>query len=278
MSAIRTRLEYARVGPVLARTWNVAHGRTTPETHATHLEHMVRLISEDAPAIVCLQELPVWSLPHLESWSGLRAFGARTMRALGGPLARSITSLDPDRLRSGLTGQANAILVGQPLEPAGEGRSLVLNPPEFRSREAAALRLGPSARRAWGRNRRAAQAVRVSSGQTTVLILNLHLTGAPDSRLAEAELRRALRFADAVARPGEPLVLCGDLNLTSASSLLVERLPQLGFSPPGRGIDHILARGLRVSRGPEPWPDERRRLGEVLLSDHPPVEAEMMWP
>jgi hypothetical protein len=36
-------------------------------------------------------------------------------------------------------------------------------------------------------------------------------------------------------------------------------------------------RDLQTVRGPEPWPDERRRLRSGLLSDHAPVEAAMIW-
>jgi endonuclease/exonuclease/phosphatase family metal-dependent hydrolase len=280
MSAMRTRLEYVRVAALLVRTWNVAHGRTFPETRETHLEEMVRLIAGDGPDVVCLQELPVWSLRELERWSGMRAFGCQTMPALGGPLARRVTAYDPCRLRSGLTGQANAILTGQALVPGGSGESIVLNPARFRRREARRLGLSYRARRHWAANRRVAHAVRVSGGFSSLVVLNMHLTGAQDSRLAEAELLRALTFANRVARVGEPLLVCGDLNLTRASSRLVDRLPRggFGFSSPPAGIDHILGRGLVPVRGPEPWSNGRRRLGDVLLSDHAPVEAEMIRP
>ena len=39
------------------------------------------------------------------------------------------------------------------------------------------------------------------------------------------------------------------------------------------GIDQILVRALALERGPEPWPDERRRVTAGVLSDHAPVEA-----
>jgi hypothetical protein len=49
------------------------------------------------------------------------------------------------------------------------------------------------------------------------------------------------------------------------------------FSAPIRGIDQILVRGFELVRGPEPWPEERRRIGNHLLSDHAPVEAALAW-
>ena len=46
-----------------------------------------------------------------------------------------------------------------------------------------------------------------------------------------------------------------------------------GFSEPIDGIDQALVRGLEFERGPEAWPEARRRVGGELLSDHAPVEA-----
>jgi len=266
------------VAGLLVRTWNVAHGRTSPETRTTYLEEMVRLVGKDTPALVCLQELPVWSLKHLEHWSGMRAVGARTMPALGGRLARRLTTLDPTLLRSGLTGQANAVLLGAAAEPIRGAAATVLNPRSFRDPEAARLGLPSRMRRAWGANRRVAQAVRASDGASSIVVVNLHLTSASDSRVAEAELARALAFAESFARPAEPLLVCGDFNLSRSSSAFLDQLSHEGFSPPASGIDHIMGRGLVPARGPEPWPDRLRQLGDVLLSDHAPVEAEMIRP
>jgi endonuclease/exonuclease/phosphatase family metal-dependent hydrolase len=48
--------------------------------------------------------------------------------------------------------------------------------------------------------------------------------------------------------------------------------PQWGFSAAIPGLDQVLVRGATASR-PEPWPEERRRVGGRLLSDHAPVEV-----
>ena len=93
-----------------------AHLEPLPRAHPSRvrdseLEAMVRLVTAGAPDVVCLQEVPVWALRQLPGWSGMAAFGVVTMPALGGPLARGLTELDPRRLRSALTGQANAVLV-----------------------------------------------------------------------------------------------------------------------------------------------------------------------
>ncbi len=236
---------------------------------------MVRLVSSGAPDVVCLQEVPVWALRQLPAWSGMAALAAVTMPALGGPLARGLTDLDPRRLRSALTGQANAVLVSVRLSATAH-QKLPLNPRRFRRRETARLALPLSTRLGWARNRRVAQVLRVGDGEVSAVVVNLHLTTSPDSRPADAELLRAATYAEGYASPGEPIVIAGDLNLTAASSLTLRELGSWGFSAAAAGIDHVLVRGWTIVRGPEPWPDDRRRLGESLLSDHAPVEAEMM--
>jgi endonuclease/exonuclease/phosphatase family metal-dependent hydrolase len=238
---------------------------------------MVRLASDNGPDVLCLQEVPVWTLRRLAAWTGMQAFGAVTMPALGGPFARRLTEFDPGRLRSGLTGQANAILLGSHLEVGGHV-TLALNPRGFRRREAATQGLPLRVRIAWARNRRVAQLVRISQAGDSAVVVNLHLTASADSRPADAELLRAASYAEGFARPREPIVLAGDLNLTSASSFALPELERWGFSPAAAGIDHILVRGLELVRLPARWPGQRRRLGELLLSDHAPVEAEMMRP
>ena len=46
-----------------------------------------------------------------------------------------------------------------------------------------------------------------------------------------------------------------------------------GYTKAGPGIDHV-ARG--ASTGPyDRWTPERRRLGQLALSDHAPVEVEV---
>jgi endonuclease/exonuclease/phosphatase family metal-dependent hydrolase len=261
---------------LLVRTWNLFHGRSVPETRRNHLEKMVALVTRDDPDIVCVQELPVWALPFLERWSGMHAAGAVSMPALGGRAARRITRIDPQRLRSAFTGQAQAILVSRRLTITGNRAVLALNPPHTRRREARRHALPLATRIAWARNRRVAQLVGVSVAGGSVVVVNLHLSSLADSRPADAELLRSVTYAEGFAAPGEPVVIAGDLNATVASSIALRALRDWGFSKPADGIDHILVRGFTVARGPETWPSERRRVGDVLLSDHAPVEAEMM--
>jgi endonuclease/exonuclease/phosphatase family metal-dependent hydrolase len=263
--------------PLLVVTWNLFHGRTVPPSGEAHLEEMVGRIAAAATGVACLQELPVWALEHLERWSGMRSIPAVTMPALGGPLAARLTERAPYRLRSSLTGQANAVLVSPSLA-IRETTAVPLNPRRFRRREAQRIRLPGGVRRAWGQNRRVAQVIRIGAGERSVVVVNAHLTRLSDSRPADAELERALASAAGFARPDEPLAFCGDLNLTPSSSAVLAGVAARGFSPPQPGVDQILVRGLRLVRAPTAWPEARRREGEFLLSDHSPVEAAMMWP
>jgi endonuclease/exonuclease/phosphatase family metal-dependent hydrolase len=204
---------------------------------------MIRLVTEDGPDVVALQEVPVWALRSLERWSGMRARWLRTMPALFGPLGRIAASLDPIRFRSAATGQANAILVHRRYA-LGAHRTLVLNPD-----------LSWRARLLRWEHRRACQSLEVKLALGDVVVGNVH--AAPDRE----HVRRAGEFfADA-----ERCILCGDFNL--------RRFELAGFSAPIEGLDQILVRGLEFQEPPLPWPEDRRRLESALLSDHAPVEA-----
>jgi endonuclease/exonuclease/phosphatase family metal-dependent hydrolase len=243
---------------------------------------MVRLASADRPAVVCLQEVPVWALGLLDDWSGMPAVGAVAQRPTVGPfpstpeLGRVLTRLHEGLLRSAFTGQANAILLGSDLQ-VREHRHVILNPFRFRRAQARRLGLGIVERLAWSKERRVCHAVRVQRGGGTLVVGNLHATGFPDKRVPDAELLRAAVFVDGMARPGEPVLLCGDFNVSVRNSRTLAELTsaEWGFSgPTPTGIDHILVRGLDASP-PLRWPDERRRHEDRLLSDHAPVEREV---
>jgi endonuclease/exonuclease/phosphatase family metal-dependent hydrolase len=238
---------------VLVRSWNVFHGRTYPSGRHAYLEQAVSLVSQDRPEVVCLQELPLWSLRHLETWSGMAVFSARTRHRLG-RLGRRPTNVHHGFLRSLLTGQANAILVAKRLSVM-EHRRRVLNG-----------RLVE-----WPQERRVSHGVRVrnASGEAMVIV-NLHLSHIGQGRPAEAELRATVALAEELAVGGEPIVLAGDFNLTSASEGLQE-LVAAGYSPPGPGIDHVLVRGTPAT-ALSVWPVDRRTVEGRVLSDHPPVE------
>jgi endonuclease/exonuclease/phosphatase family metal-dependent hydrolase len=230
--------------PLVVRTWNVFHGNASPPERRGYLEQMIQLVCADAPGVVCLQELPLWAVRRLEAWSGMRAFAATAARPrLGsGELGRWITELHHGVLRSAFTGQANAILLA----------------PGLQGRDAATVVISS------GGERRVCQTVRVDG---IGLVANLHVT---PGTAAEEQLRRAVEFAE--LRAGEdPVVLCGDANLRPGESPVYEELRQRGYSEPAAGIDQILVRGVPAS-SPEIWPEERRRVGRRVLSDHAPVQ------
>ena len=265
---------------MVVRTWNVFHGNAFPAERRDFLEEMVRLASQDRPDVLCLQELPVWALQRLGEWSGMTVYGEVAAPPRVGPLpagpdlGRRITVLHHGRLRSAFTGQANAILVDSTLSPRDHA-SVELNSAPFRKAQAAWLGLDLVTRLAWAKERRVCQVLRIElSGDRSALVANLHATGLPDDRLPDAELLRAASFADGLARPGEICVLAGDFNVRPARSRTLADLvaPEWGFSEPGEGLDQVLVRGGKVETS-ERWPDERRRVGTRLLSDHAPVEA-----
>jgi endonuclease/exonuclease/phosphatase family metal-dependent hydrolase len=265
---------------LLVRTWNLFHGNTRPPGRRAYLEEMVRLASADRPDVLCLQELPVWSLAELAAWSGMTAVADVAQRPMFGPipwsaeLGRIVTELHHGLFRSAFTGQANAILLDTALTVA-DHRHVVLNPWRLRRAQARRLGLGIVPRLAWAAERRICQAVRVQRPEGTLLVGNLHATSyPPDRRLADAEVLRAAVFVDGLASPGEPVLLCGDFNLSVRSSRTLDdlRQPEWGFvGATPTGIDHLLARGLPCGQ-PERWRNERRSLDGRLLSDHAPVE------
>jgi endonuclease/exonuclease/phosphatase family metal-dependent hydrolase len=204
---------------------------------------MIELASADEPDVICLQEIPVWALPRLDSWSGMTCVGSVTRPPLWlGPVSKWLTRIHQGLFRSGLAGQANAILVARHHVTTDLGHERISDE---------------------GRERRLVQAVRLE--EVPVVVANLHATNEfRDPSVPRAEARRARAFVEGLARPGEPVVLAGDYNV---------RDPELeGYSPPWEGIDHVLVRGASA----EPliaWPVARRTQDGVVLSDHAPVEC-----
>jgi len=220
---------------VLIRSWNVYHGRSHPTARRGYLPAAIELAADDEPDVLCLQELPLWSLRWLEGWSGMQAFAARTKRApFGARAGRFLTSAHHGVLRSAFTGQANAILVARRHTVQGLG-SLVISDRRHHPRVCQAVRVGER-----------------------LVVANIHASG----DVAQRQVDRALAWLEDEVHHGEPVVLAGDFN----ASLTLPR-----FSPPHGGIDDILVRGLEASPL-EVWPVERRRQNGVVLSDHAPVE------
>ncbi len=266
--------------PLLVRTWNVFHGNTVPPERRDHLAEMVRLVSEDRPDIVCLQEVPVWAVERLPAWSGMQVFAEVGVPPRIGPfpstagIGRALTSLHHGVLRSAFTGQANAMLVAPGLRSMRTD-SCVLNPRWFRERQARWLRLPLVTRLAWARERRVCHAVRLAAPDATLTVANLHATSfSADRRLADAELLRAAVFVDSIARPEDVCVFAGDFNIQATVSRTLADLtsPDWGYAGVAPGIDHVLVRGAPAAPATR-WPDARRRVDGRLLSDHAPLEV-----
>jgi endonuclease/exonuclease/phosphatase family metal-dependent hydrolase len=242
---------------------------------------MVRLASDDRPHVLCLQEIPVWALGRLGDWGRMTAVTDVAQPPRIGPvpsnaeLGHVLTDLHHGLLRSAFSGQANAILLHAGLRVA-EHRRLPLNPFTFRRAQARQLGLGLVPRLAWAKERRVCQAIRVEGEKGTFVVANLHLTSyPPDKRLADAELLRAAVFVDGFAKPAEPVLLCGDFNLSVRTSKTLRDLatPEWGFSRASPiGIDHVLVRGLAAGE-PERWGPDRRLHDGRLLSDHAVLEV-----
>lgn len=223
---------------MLVRSWNLFHGRSDPPDRRVRLREAIELVCADVPAVVCLQEVPLWALARLEEWSGMSAVWAVAKRglvprALGGVLQRR----DARRFRSGITGQANAILLAPPL----------------RALEHRTTRVSDR-----GRERRVCHAVRLDG----IVVGNVHCSNEfVRTEIPKEELKRAHALVDGLAAAGEARVLAGDFNLVD---------PGL----PGPEIDHVVAAG--IEHGPlVVWPEERRRHDGVVLSDHAPVEMRL---
>jgi len=169
---------------LLIRTWNVFHGNAHPPRSRSYLRQMIELASADRPDVLCLQELPLWSLRLLGAWSGMQVEAVPTFPSvLPRRLAGWVTRRHQGLLRSAIAGQANAILVS----------------PDHALERLERLRVS-----AHGHHPRFVHAVRID-GRLTVV--NAHLS--PNAE----ELERAFVFAE----QWRPSVLAGDLNRRGAS-------------------------------------------------------------
>ena len=261
---------------MLVRSWNLFHGNTVPPQREGFLDEMVRLATADDPDVLCLQEVPAWALGRFTG-GDVAARPAIGPLPIPAELGRRLTEPNHGLLRSAFSGQGNAIQISPRLRVLAH-ETLTLNPRRFRAAQSRALELGPVARLGWAKERRIVQALRlVEPGGRTFLVSNMHCTSYPaDERLADAEVLRAAWFAVSTAAPEDVVVLAGDFNVRAARSRTLRDLtgPEWGFSEPGPGIDHILVRGAAPT-ALRRWPDDQRRHGDHLLSDHAPVEVEI---
>src|SRR5262245_166821 len=262
---------------MLARSWNVFHGNTLPPGRKSYLREMIELVTADRPAVVCLQEVPAWALEVVDRWADMNAIGDRTRR--GRPLGRHVTSLNPGFFRSSFGGQGNVILLPRDWQ-VREHKTITLNTNPFCEEERRKHRRDPKMTRWWQRERRIGQVVKAERpDRRRLLVANVHASSYPgDTRLADAELRRATNFTDRQSEVEEVAIFAGDFNVTQEQSTtiaaLLEAPPESRWSPGGPKIDHVLVRGAKTSVV-RAWPDDDRRYDGKLLSDHSPVDVEI---
>lgn len=261
---------------MLVRTWNLFHGNTVPPARREQFDEMLARVRADDVDVLCAQEVPAWALDRF-TCGRLAARPAIGPFPITSGLGHRLTRFNHGRLRSAFSGQGNGILLDgryELLSTAG----LALNPRRFRDRHALTLRLGVLPRIVWAHERRVVHSIRFRTPDDgrTFFVANAHCTSYDvDRRLAEAELLRAAWFARSTAAAGDVVVLAGDFNLTARSAVLRSLTDdEWGFSALGPGIDHVLVHGA-PSSPPRSLPEEWRRHGNVLLSDHAPVEVEV---
>jgi len=221
------------------RTWNLFHGNTAPPGRRAYLREMVELVTADRPDVVCLQEVPAWALGRLGGWSGMTEVPALARPASFGPLqipravGRALTAPYHGVIRSAFSGQGNSVLLAE------SHRVLASATLPFAAPEP-----------------RIAQRVELDE----LVLGNVHCSHGPRG---EAEIDATLQWLGTA----RVLVVAGDFNTTPERNALLAAFPT---AAPGR-IDQILVRGTIAAT--RVWPDEDRRYGGRLLSDHAPVEA-----
>jgi len=207
-------------------TWNLYHGRSRPPARRDLRSEFTQALARWPWDVALLQEVPPWWPRPIAAACGASMRMVLTSRNELLPLRRWVAERAPDLIGSG-GGGSNAILVrGAPV--LAHDRVLLRRLPE----------------------RRVAHAVTLTGG---LRVVGLHAEQQPRER-PDADLRTA---AAALAPGNGPAVLGGDLNVGDPV------IPP-GFAlTGGRGVDHVLARGLTGER--------TERLDAGPLSDHPPV-------
>jgi endonuclease/exonuclease/phosphatase family metal-dependent hydrolase len=270
---------------MIVRAWNVFHGNTSPPGRRSYLREMIELVTADRPGIVCLQEVPPWAFDKVGEWSDMQAVSVRTRKPklgplpLGARLSGRMTAINSGLFRSGFQGQGNVILLPKDAKIT-QTKQITLNTNPFCEEQTEKFGLEPKRARWWEKERRVCHLAKIQlPNRRRLCVANLHVTShAPDLRFADAELRRAASFVDRASELDEIVVFAGDFNTTLASSETLQMLTTREddrFSPPAPYIDHVLVRGA-IASTIKVWPDDDRRYDGKLLSDHAPVEVEIL--
>ena len=270
---------------MLVRTWNLDGGNAVPADRHLHLQAMVELIAAGPPDVVCLQEIPTWALPRLGEWSRMQALTARAKQPRLGPfrvpaaLGRVLSVPNHGRPGATRSGKGNAILI-PPEATVRAHKTITLNTNVFCEERGARFDLTPKEMVWWERERRVCHLVQYElHSRQRFLVANLHATFSPrDLRLADAELRRAVNFVLRSAELEEALIVAGDFNIPRGASTTITELMtaerENRWMSSGPQVDQILLRRA-IATAVRVWPDEERTVAGRLLSDHPPVEAQI---
>jgi hypothetical protein len=207
----------------------------------------------------------------------MQAVSVRTARSKLGPIAL------PGSLGRtiGSSGKGNAILFPNDAKLRQE-KQITLNTNPFCEEQAGKLGYTLKEARWWERERRVCQLVHIEfPDRKRWMIANLHATSlANDRRLADLELARAAKFIDRQAETEETIVIAGDFNIPLAESSVLQELttrPDERFAAVSQGAAQILVQGRITLSGLRVWPKDERMLGDVLLSDHAPVEVDVAY-
>ena len=269
---------------MIVRTWNLFHGNTYPPGRKAYLREMIELVTADRPDVVCLQEVPGWALSHLGDWANMQSVWTRARRSRIGPfpvpapVGRGLTAPHHGITRSGFAGQGNVILF--PAEATvREDKSITLNTNPFCEENGRLFGLTPKQMIAWEKERRVLHLVQYElPNRLRFLVANVHASHLPDTRLADAELRRGINFVIRCSELEETLIVGGDFNVMPEASTTVQELVtapiESRWRRAGTGIDQFLLRRA-IATTLRIWPNEQRMLKGKLLSDHAPVEIEV---
>jgi endonuclease/exonuclease/phosphatase family metal-dependent hydrolase len=208
--------------------------------------------------VALLQECPPRWEPGFARECGAESHMVKTSRNWLERLSWAIARGWPDLIGSS-EGGSNMILARPPTGGILERREQVLQERRPERRMMAFARLGNG-----------------------LCVTSLHASTHPPR--AEPELLLAAEKACEWAGD-DPLVLGGDFNVRQAKSGVYDEIERRfglrGVTAPD-AIDHLLVRGVETSGPARAWPDSDRELEEdglaLRLSDHAPVELDLIWP
>ncbi len=204
----------------------------------------------------------MWALDRMGEWSGMQALTSRTKHPKFGPIriprasGRALTAPHHGKFRSAFTGQGNVILIPKDATVRTH-KTITLNTNPFCEDRGRAFGLTPKQMLWWEKERRICHTVQYElPGRQRFLVANIHATNSPDTRLPDAELRKAVNFVLRGSELEEALIVAGDFNITREQSTTIQ---ELMTAERGEPLD-----GLRPADRPHPAAPGDRNLGPRL--------------